>query len=149
MNQELNARFEEVIAEKIEELSEISINDQMHSAAAEDLKKLIDASVAFDKADAEYTMKDDQRVIEKERLELERMRLESEKCNQAFNQLLAEKQLKHQKAKDVVDSVLRGLGYVGTGLAFVLTLGFEEQNSVSSLAGRQAVTGVLRNIGKK
>ncbi len=149
MNSDLNAILEGVIEKKVEKLSELDITDPLHSAVTEDIKKLIDASVAFDKMDVEYTKKDDERVIEKEKLALERMKMKSEENEKKFRRAIEENRLKHEKRKDVVDSILKGFGTAASVAAFVLSLGFETENSVSGQAARKGMSAAWDGVFKK
>lgn len=155
MDEIVNDRIGEVLSQKLDELGRLELTDPNFNDAMSSVKKLVDAQVEVERLSLEYVQKDDVRVIEKEklaiekeRLEIEQMRFLNEQIAEKFKRHQEELAQRHQRRVNWVQTGLRGLGYLGTGAAFVLTLGFERDNVVSSSAGRKVIGNIIGNIGK-
>lgn len=122
MNENLDVVFDEILEKKLAEFDELELTNPRFGDAADDIVAMLNVRIAADKVNIEEIEKDDQRVIDKEKLEFDK------------------KEAKWNRALKIV-------GYGLSAAAFAIGLNFEKTGYLTSNLVRNVVKSITGSIG--
>lgn len=119
--------LDEEITNELNELKKISVGTEEHKASVDALTKLMDRKIELEKLEVESKTQDLNRDIETN------LRLQ---------------QMESEKRDRLIKNVLTGVSTVGgllfAGLAFVASINFEKEGTLTTEGGRSALRQLLK-----
>lgn len=119
--------LDEEITNELNELKKISVGTEEHKASVDALTKLMDRKIELEKLEVESKTQDLNRDVETN------LRLQ---------------QMESEKRDRLVKNVLTGVSTVGgllcAGLAFVASINFEKEGTLTTEGGRSALRQLLK-----